>query len=455
MKIKKPKMISPLIEKIETKSAKVCVIGLGYVGLPLAVEFAKAGFAVTGIEVDQDKVKKLRQGQIYLDDVDVQQVGDLVRKGRLQATTDFRLLKQMDTVSICVPTPLRKTKDPDISYILSATREVKKHLHKNQLVVLESTTYPGTTDELVLPELEENGFKVGRDFFLAFSPERVDPGNKTYTTQNTPKVIGGITPQCTEIAVALYQQAIGKVIPVSSTRSAEMVKLLENTFRAINIGLANEVAIMCERLGIDVWEVIEAAATKPFGFMPFYPGPGLGGHCIPIDPLYLSWKLKALNYNARFIELANEINTSMPYHVVNKVTDALNRQKKSVNGSKILILGVTYKKDVGDIRESPALDIIKLLEGKGAEVSYSDPHVPVLMLENGKTQGSVDLFFEPSPSVPSRVSPETSEEFDCIIIVTDHSKFDYETVVKQGKLVVDTRNATCHVQHGQAKIIRL
>jgi UDP-N-acetyl-D-glucosamine dehydrogenase len=448
-------MISPLLKKINRKSAKVCVIGLGYVGLPLAIEFAKSGFVVTGIEVDKVKVKKLRQGQSYVDDVDAQEVEDLIRKGRLQATTDFRLLKEMDAVSICVPTPLRKTKDPDISYILAATREIKKHLHKNQLVVLESTTYPGTTDELVLPELKENGLKVGRDFFLAFSPERVDPGNKVYTTKNTPKVIGGVTPQCTEIAVALYQQAIEKVIPVSSTRSAEMVKLLENTFRAINIGLANEVAIMCDRLGINVWEVIEAAATKPFGFMPFYPGPGLGGHCIPIDPLYLSWKLKALNYNARFIELASEINTSMPYHVVNKVTDTLNRQKKSVNGSKILILGVAYKRDVEDVRESPALDIIELLKGKGAEVSYSDPHVPVLMLEDGKSLASVDLFFKPSPSAPSRVSPKTSEEFDCIIIVTNHSNFDYETVVDQGKLVVDTRNATRHVQHGRAKIVRL
>ena len=431
------------------------MIGLGYVGLPLAAEFAKSGFAVTGIEVDKVKVKKLRQGHSYVDDVDAKELDDLVQKGLLQATTDFRFLRQMDTISICVPTPLRKTKDPDISYILSAAREIKKHLHKDQLVVLESTTYPGTTDELVLPELEESGLKVGRDFYLAFSPERVDPGNKIYTTRNTPKVIGGMTPKCTQIAVALYQQAIEKVIPLSSTRSAEMVKLLENTFRAINIGLANEVALMCDRLGIDVWEVIDAAATKPFGFMPFYPGPGLGGHCIPIDPLYLSWKLKSLNYNARFIELASEINTSMPFHVVSKVADALNRHKKSVNGSKILILGVAYKKDVTDVRESPALDIIKLLQQKGAEVRYSDPHVPVLILEDGESLTSMDLFFNHALSASSRASLRAAEEFDCMIIVTDHSAFDYETLVKRAQLVVDTRNATRHVQQRQGKIIKL
>ena len=450
-----------LIEKINRKSAKVSVIGLGYVGLPLAVEFAKSGFAVTGIETDEAKVKKLRQGKNYIPDVDAKDLEDLVQKGRLQATTDFRLLRQMDTVSICVPTPLRITKDPDISYILFATQEIKKYLHKDQLIVLQSTTYPGTTDELVLAELEEKGLKVGQDFFLAFSPERVDPGNKVYTTRNTPKIIGGVTPKCTQHAVALYQQAVQKVIPVSSTRSAEMVKLLENTFRAINIGLANEVAIICDRLRIDVWEVIEAAATKPFGFMPFYPGPGLGGHCIPIDPLYLSWKLKSLNYNARFIELASEINTGMPYHVVNKVTNALNREKKSVNGSKILILGVAYKKDVNDVRESPALDILKLLQEKGAQVSYSDPHVPELMLD-GKPVTSVDISAYCHPSVPVRGQKQRKQgrqnslaRYDCIIIVTDHSAFDYQAIVKEATLVVDTRNATRHVKYGLGKIVKI
>lgn len=443
-----------LLQKINKKSAKVCVIGLGYVGLPLAVEFAKVGFSVTGLEVDKEKVKRLRRGQNYVEDVDTKELEGLINKGKLSATTDFRVLREMDAVSICVPTPLRKTKDPDISYILSATREIKKHLHKGQLIVLESTTYPGTTDELVLPELQEKGLKVGTDFFLAFSPERVDPGNTLYKTRNTPKVIGGVTPQCTQHAVALYQHAVEKIIPVSSTRSAEMVKLLENTFRAINIGLANEVAIMCDRLGIDVWEVIEAAATKPFGFMPFYPGPGLGGHCIPIDPLYLSWKLKSLNYNARFIELASEINTGMPYYVVNKVTDALNRHQKSVNGSKILILGVAYKKDVSDVRESPALDIIKLLQEKGGEVSYADPYVPQLALD-GKPLASVDLSaYYHSSSTPSKPDGRLSR-YDCILIVTNHSVFDYEAIVKEAMLVVDTRNATRLAKTDLEKVVKL
>jgi UDP-N-acetyl-D-glucosamine dehydrogenase len=448
--------MSRLIEKIRNKSAKVSVVGLGYVGLPLAVEFAKAGFMVTGIETDESKVKKLRQGKNYIPDVDPIELKSLVEQGRLQATTDFGCLRQIDTVSICVPTPLRITKDPDISYILFATQQIKKYLHKDQLIILQSTTYPGTTEELMLPEFQERGLKVGQDFFLAFSPERVDPGNKLYNTRNTPKVIGGVTPQCTQHAVALYQQAIEKVIPVSSTRSAEMVKLLENTFRAINIGLANEVAIMCDRLGLDAWEIIEAAATKPFGFMPFYPGPGLGGHCIPVDPLYLSWKLKALNYNARFIELASEINTGMPYHVVNKVTDTLNRQKKSVNGSRILILGVAYKRDVNDLRESPALDIIKLLQEKGAQVHYSDPYVPELLLD-GKPITSVNIagYLHPSSSKTTRGKKHPLTSYDCVLIVTDHSAFDYQAIVKQANLVVDTRNATRHIKTGREKVVKL
>ena len=445
-----------LIEKINKKLAKVCVVGLGYVGLPLAVEFAKAGFMVTGIETDETKVKRLRQGKNYIPDIDPKDLKDLVETGRFQATSDFSCLRQMDTVSICVPTPLRITKDPDISYILFATQQIKKYLHKDQLIVLQSTTYPGTTEELMLPELEERGLKVGQDFFLAFSPERVDPGNKLYNTHNTPKVIGGVTSKCTQHAVALYQQAVEKVISVNSTRAAEMVKLLENTFRAINIGLANEVAIMCDKLGLDVWEVIEAAATKPFGFMPFYPGPGLGGHCIPIDPLYLSWKLKTLNYNARFIELASEINTGMPYHVVHKVTDALNRQKKSVNGSRILILGVAYKKDVNDVRESPALDIIKLLQEKGAQVDYSDPHVPELVVDD-KPLISVNIskYLHPSSNRTDRGKKHPLTSYDCILIVTDHSAFDYEAIVKDANLVVDTRNATRHIKSDRAKIVKL
>jgi UDP-N-acetyl-D-glucosamine dehydrogenase len=448
--------MSRLIDRINNKTAKVSVVGLGYVGLPLAVEFARAGYVVTGIDTDESKIKKLQQGQNYIPDVDSKELEDLVKQNRLQATTDFGCLRQMDTVSICVPTPLRITKDPDISYILFATQQIKKYLHKDQLIVLQSTTYPGTTDELMLPELEERGLKVGHDFFLAFSPERVDPSNQLYNTRNTPKVIGGVTPKCTQHAVALYQQAIEKVIPVSSTRAAEMVKLLENTFRAINIGLANEVAIICDKLGLDVWEVIEAAATKPFGFMPFYPGPGLGGHCIPVDPLYLSWKLKAFNYTARFIELASEINTGMPYHVVHKVTDALNRQKKSLNGSKILILGVAYKRDVNDVRESPALDIIKLLQEKGSIVHYSDPHVPELMLD-GKTLSSVNIpkRLHPSSNRKGGGREQLLKNYDCILIVTDHSAFDYQSIVKEAKLVVDTRNATRRIKNNRHKIVKL
>ncbi|HET8761509.1 MAG TPA: nucleotide sugar dehydrogenase, partial [Nitrospiria bacterium] len=374
----------PTLEDIERKRAVIGIIGLGYVGLPLAVEFAKAGFTVIGIDLDADKVRSLARGRSYIQDVPDEDIKYIFKVGRMTATTDFSALRRVDAVSICVPTPLRKTKDPDISYIAAATDQVAKYLPKGQLVVLESTTYPGTTNEIVLSELAKKGKRVGKDFFLAFSPERVDPGNPKFHTRNTPKIIGGVTPQCTALAVALYRHAVDQVIPVSSTQAAEMVKLLENTFRAINIGLANEAALICRTLGIDVWEVIDAASTKPFGFMPFYPGPGLGGHCIPIDPLYLSWKLKAFNYNARFIELASEINTKMPEHVVEIITEALNRAKKSVNGAKLLVAGVSYKRDVDDVRESPALDIIRLLESKGATVAYTDPHVPKLDVGNGR-----------------------------------------------------------------------
>jgi len=414
---------------------------MGYVGLPLALEFCKVGFDVTGIDLDKKKIDSINNGKSYIEDATDADIGSAVRQGRLHATTDFSVLQQIDTVSICVPTPLRKTKDPDISYIISATKEIKKYLHPGQLIVLESTTYPGTTDEIILPELESSGLKVGVDFFLAFSPERIDPVNKLFNTKNTPKIIGGVTLKCTESARALYSQAVDKIITVGSTRAAEMVKLLENTFRAVNIGLVNEIAIICNKLGMDVWEIIDAAATKPFGFMPFYPGPGLGGHCIPVDPLYLSWKLKMFNYNARFIELASEVNTNMPYFVVTKVFDALNAHRKSINGSNILVLGAAYKKDVGDVRESPALDVIRLLKDKGGVISYNDPHIPLLHEDNMDLR-SIDLS-----------DYSALNNYDCTVIVTDHSSYDYKKVVECSNIVVDTRNATKGIVSN--KIVRL
>ena len=419
-----------LLNRIERKSARLGIIGMGYVGLPLALEFCRAGFDVTGIDLDKKKIDSINRGKSYIEDATDADIWSAVSQGRLHATADFSVLQQLDTVSICVPTPLRKTKDPDISYIISATQQIAKYLHKGQLIVLESTTYPGTTEEIILPELESKGLKAGVDFFLAFSPERIDPVNTHFNTNNTPKIIGGVTAKCTEAAEALYSKAVDKVITVSTTRAAEMVKLLENTFRAVNIGLVNEIAIICNKLGMDVWEIIDAAATKPFGFMPFYPGPGLGGHCIPVDPHYLSWKLKMFNYNARFIELASEVNTNMPYFVVSKVFDALNVQKKSINGSKILILGVAYKKDVGDVRESPALDVIRLLKDKGGLISYNDPHIPHLH-EESMDISSTDL------SDYSALS-----NYDCVVIVTNHSSYDYQRVVDCSKIIVDTRNAT-------------
>ncbi|MBI4715912.1 MAG: nucleotide sugar dehydrogenase [Nitrospirae bacterium] len=426
-----------LLDKIRRREAVVAVIGMGYVGLPLAVEFARSGFRVIGIDVDREKVARINAGSSYILDVTDEDLRSVLP--RFQATDDFSRLKEADTVSICVPTPLRKTKDPDISYIVAAVSEIKKYLHPGMLIVLESTTYPGTTDEILLPELQAAGLKAGSDFFLAFSPERIDPGNKFYNTRTTPKIIGGTTPRCTEASVALYEHVVEKIIPVSSTRSAEMVKLLENTFRAVNIGLVNEIAIICDKLGMDVWEVIDAAATKPFGFMPFYPGPGLGGHCIPIDPHYLSWKLKMLNYNARFIELASEINTNMPYVVVNRVADALNRRKKSVNGSKILVLGVAYKKDISDFRESPALDVIRLLQEKGGEIAYHDPYVLVLDGEH-LSHGGGGTRRPPLQSI-SLDDYVVLQKYDCIVIVTNHSSYDYPKVAEQASLIVDTRNA--------------
>jgi UDP-N-acetyl-D-glucosamine dehydrogenase len=404
------------------------VIGLGYVGLPLAIEFAKAGFTVYGIDVDAGKIAQLKKGRSYVGDVASSDVAQAIRQGRFVPTTDFSVLKRADTVNICVPTPLNKTKDPDVSYIIAAADEVARHLKKGQLVILESTTYPGTTDELILPRLTARGMTVGKDFFLAFSPERVDPGNPVFQTRNIPKVVGGVTAKCTAMASMLYRQTLETVIPVSSTRVAEMVKLLENTFRSVNIGLANETALLCDRLGIDVWEVIDAAATKPFGFMPFYPGPGLGGHCIPIDPFYLSWKAKLSGFEARFIELAGQINGHMPEHVVRRVVQALNQRGRAVKGSKILLLGVSYKANIDDTRESPSLDLIELLEELGGTVEYTDPHVARLEFQ-GKKRKSLAL------------TPATLKRFDCVVIATNHAEFDYREVLKHAPSIVDTRNA--------------
>lgn len=430
-----------MILKIKEKYMRAAIIGMGYVGLPLAVELAHAGIEVVGIDVIKEKVDLLNAGKSYIGDVETETVAQLVREKKLSATTDFSALKTADAVSICVPTPLRKTKDPDISYILAAVDEVAKYIHKGQLIILESTTYPGTTDECVLPRLEQSGLKVGKDFFLAFSPERVDPGNPTFKTKNTPKIVGGITAACTKRAMEFYGKAFDKVMPVSSTKCAEMVKLLENTFRSVNIGMVNEMALMCNKLGLDVWEVIDAAATKPFGFMPFYPGPGLGGHCIPIDPHYLSWKLKALNYYAKFIEIAGEINSKMPEFVVEKLTLTLNSMGKAIKGSKILILGVAYKKDVNDLRESPALDVMDLLIKRGAKVSYNDPYIPEIE-EGGHCLKSVKL------------SPKVISAADCVIIITNHTCFDYKKICDSATLVFDTRNATRNVKT-RTKIIKI
>jgi UDP-N-acetyl-D-glucosamine dehydrogenase len=417
-----------LIDKAERREALFGIVGLGYVGLPLAVELANAGFRVLGFDILDTVVDGLNAGRSHVKDVSDDQLQAVVRSGRFSATTDMLRLEEPDAVSICVPTPLSKFKDPDVSFIVAATEAVKRTLRRGQAIILESTTYPGTTREILLPALESTGLTVGEDFFLAFSPERVDPGNPTYGTRNTPKVVGGITDDCREVAMALYQPAIDVLVPVSTTEAAELVKLLENTFRSVNIGLVNEMAIVCDKLGVNVWEVIEAAATKPFGFMKFLPGPGLGGHCIPVDPHYLAWKMRGLNYKTRFIDLAGELNTEMPLFWVRKLAEALNGQGRAVRGASVLVLGVAYKRDIEDIRESPALDIIRLLEGQGARVSYSDPHVPVFA-EDGREFRSVPL------------NPETVAAADCIMIVTDHSAVDYRMIRRHAKLVVDTRNA--------------
>ncbi len=424
--------ITTLLNLIRDKQARVGVIGLGYVGLPLAVEFARAGFPTTGIDLDRRKIDAVNQGTSYIPDVPTAEVARLVKAGKLSAAIDFGCVADLDTINICVPTPLRKTKDPDMSYIVSAVEQIAKHLHPGMLIILESTTYPGTTEELVQPMLEAGGLKAGVDFFLAFSPERVDPGNPTFNTHNVPKVVGGVGPQSTELATLLYGAAIETIIPVSSPQAAEMVKLLENTFRMVNIGLVNEIALMCDRLGLDVWEVVKAAATKPFGFMPFYPGPGLGGHCIPIDPFYLSWKAKQTGFDPRFIELAGQVNGGMPHFVVDKITDALNRHQKSVNGAKILILGIAYKRDIDDMRESPSLDVMALLHQKGAKVRYADPHVPTLGAR--AWHGGFDMAAEP-------VTADSIADADCVAILTEHRTVDYDMVLKSARLIVDTSNA--------------
>ena len=430
--------IETLKEKIKNKTARVGIVGLGYVGLPLAVEFANAGFTVTGIDVQESKVDGLNRGESHVQDVPSAEIAKYVNGKKFRATTDFSVVRELDTINICVPTPLRKTKDPDMSFIVSAVEEVAKHFHPGLLIILESTTYPGTTDELLLPTFEKLGYKVGHDFFLCFSPERVDPGNPTYQTHNTPKVVGGVTPACTQMGELFFSQALEHVVPVASTRVAEMVKLLENTFRMINIGLVNEMALMCDGMGINVWEVIDAAATKPFGFMPFYPGPGLGGHCIPIDPFYLSWKTKQSGIEARFIELAGYINGNMPHFVADKVQNALNNHAKPVKGSHVHVVGVAYKRNIDDMRESPALDVILLLEKRGAKVTYSDPYVPTLKLD-GKTMKS-----EPMAA---------AAKADCVVIITDHTDFDYKALLDSAKLIVDTRNAMKKFESD--KIVRL
>jgi UDP-N-acetyl-D-glucosamine dehydrogenase len=420
-----------LIAKLENKTAKIGILGLGYVGLPLATVMGEAGYSVIGVDPIAEKVAMVNRSESYVLDVSTEQLARLVAAGKIKATTDFSLLHEVDAVSICVPTPLRKTGDPDLSYIISATEALAPYLHKGMVVILESSTYPGTTREMVLPHLTEvSGLEVGKDFFLAFSPERVDPGRTDWTTYNTPKVVGGITPDCCDVSVAWYAQALETVVKVSSTEVAEMAKLLENTFRMINIGLVNELALMCDRLKVDVWEVIDAASSKPFGFMRFTPGPGLGGHCIPIDPLYLSWKMKSLKYTARFIELASEINTGMPRFVVAKVQDGLNEHGKPIKGSKILVLGAAYKPDIDDMRESPSLDVIGLLKDKGALVSYHDPYVAKLELEDRH---------EELHSVPDLMAAIRTA--DAVVIITNHKKYDYQAIFDAATLIVDTRNA--------------
>ncbi len=439
-----PSIKEILVNSLRDHSARIGILGLGYVGLPLATAFGEAGFQITGVDPDPRKVDAINKGESYIQDVPNEQIARLFKLGRLTATTDFSALRDCDAVSICVPTPLRKTGDPDMSYINRATEELAKYMHPGMVIVLESTTYPGTTREVLLPKLgQEKGLEVGNDFFLAFSPERVDPGRVDWTTLNTPKVVGGITEVCSEVAAVWYSQALKTVVPVATAETAELSKLLENTFRMINIGMINEFAIMCERLGVDVWEVIDAAATKPFGYMKFTPGPGLGGHCIPIDPLYLSWKMKAFHYNARFIELAADINTNMPGYVVSRVIDAMNERGFPLKGSKCLVLGAAYKPDIDDIRVSPALDVITLLQKKGALVEYHDPYIARLCTDDDVEMHSVsDLM-------------QAIREADCVIIITNHRAYDYPAILKEAKFIFDTRNALGKQGKNNPKVVRL
>jgi UDP-N-acetyl-D-glucosamine dehydrogenase len=426
-------MYEKLRERIEKKEASIIIVGLGYVGLPLAVEFAKVGFKVIGVDLMEKKVRDINDGASYIPDVPTEEIRSLREKGLISATTDFSIVRDGDAILICVPTPLSKTKDPDMGFVIQAVEASLPYLRKGHILTLESTVYPGATEELVKPMLEAKGLKVGEDVFLAFSPERINPGDPVYGAKNTPKVVGGVTSRCTEIVCALYSKAIDEVVPVSSAKAAEMVKLLENTFRSVNIGLVNEMAIMCNILDVDVWEVIEAASTKPFGFMRFFPGPGIGGHCIPIDPHYLSWKMKTLNYNAKFIELASEINTNMPRYVIRRVADILNEDAKSIRGTKILVLGVAYKEDIDDLRESPAIDIIELLEAKGAQVVYNDPFIP-------------EAKFNDIPRTSVEITDELLKSVDAVLVITGHSSYDYDRILSHAKLVMDTRNATRNVR---------
>ncbi len=431
-----------LCKDLQAKTARVAVIGAGYVGLPFAVVFAEAGFHVTCIDPDARKVDSLNRGVSYIQDVPSSHVDSLVKSGFLRATTDYSVIRDMQAVSICVPTPLSKAGDPDMSFIISASDSLSEYMHPGLVVVLESTTFPGTTRDVILPKLSKSQLEVGKDFFLAFSPERVDPGRTDWTTKNTPKVIGGITPQCLEVAKTWYSQALETIVPVSSAEVAEMAKLLENTFRMINIGMVNELAIICNRLGVDVWDVIDAASTKPFGFMKFLPGPGLGGHCIPVDPLYLSWKMRSLNYTARFIDLAAEINMTMPYFVVDKVQDAMNNVGKSLKGHRVLVLGAAYKPDIDDLRESKALDVISLLRRKGALVEYNDPYIPHIAHDDWALDSVKDLS-------------QALRDADCVVIITNHKKYDYQEVLQSSQLIVDTRNAIGEAGRGNPKVVRL
>ncbi len=431
-----------LRDKIGSKKAKVGIIGLGYVGLPLAVLFAQKGFQVFGMDIDKNRLRRAKRGQSYILDVPSEELRKVILKKRLQVTDNFIVIQKLDAVIICVPTPLKEKKEPDVSYIVSAVENIKKFMKRGQIVVLESTTYPGTTEEVILPMLASKGFKEGRDFYLAFSPERIDPANPRYKTKNTPKVIGGISPQSSRMARLLYSQVVNKVVLASSTKVAEMAKLLENTFRIVNIGLVNEIMLMCDKLGIDVWEVIDIAKTKPYGYMPFYPGPGVGGHCIGVDPIYLSWKARGYGFEARFIELASHINSQMPHYVVERVTRALNKYKKPLKSSKILIIGIAYKKDVKDLRESPAVEVINILQNEKAALSYYDPYLPYLKIDN------IDL-----KSV--KFNRASFNDKDCVVIITDHSNVDYEFILRHSSLIVDTRNACKNIRGKKDKVVKL